>query len=236
MRPSSFPTITLLGGLALAQKITNNTDTTICRNQQVLDQTSTGTVNSTGSESFTWNSAAARDLGVIEPWYVSILVNDTLRGREGNTTLNNGGTIAWPYLSVPENARNVSVCLYQFASQNNTSTGNGSKGDIGCAGVLSEGCTLYLRDLLLNQTSGGYASELKCGNPTPTVTDNLRKEQACGDLGNRISFRGKLLQSNEIEIPEQSVDYFCALQDIRMYLTILALTRPYLASISRTTT
>ena len=221
MRRSSLFTVALVTCRGFAQDTTNDTDTTICRNQQLLDQTSNGTVNATGSESFTWDNAAARDLGATEPWYVSILVNDTVRGREGvDSSTDNGSTVAWPYLSVPNYPRNVSVCLYQFASQNATSTGNGGKGNVGCAGVFSESCISYLRELLLNQTSGRYLDEPKCGNPTPTVADSERREQACGDLGNSIAFRGKL-SDTMTKVSAKYPDFSRDLQGTRTSLTIL---------------
>ncbi|XPS68479.1 hypothetical protein M3J09_000766 [Ascochyta lentis] len=180
MRTSTLSTTVLLSGLALAQNSTNATDSGTCLNQRMLDLASTGSVNSTGSESFTWNSSAARDQGITDPWIVSVTVNDTLRGLEFSSVPSNGGNIAWPYLSVPDSARNVSVCAYQFRSRNTTSTGNGSGNDVGCAGVLSEKCTTYLREALLNQASGGYQSELRC--KSFPESERERRDEACGSL------------------------------------------------------
>ncbi|KAJ4363779.1 hypothetical protein N0V95_000973 [Ascochyta clinopodiicola] len=177
MRVSSLSTTALLSGLALAQ---NATDSKTCTNQWTLDQVSTGRINSTGSESFTWNSDTARDQGVTDPWFVSVTVNETLPGSEGASSLSNGGTIAWAYLSVPESARDVSVCAYQFKPRNATSSGNGGTNDVGCGGVLSDRCTTYLREALLNQTSGGYQSTLRCGS-LPN-SERERREEACGPL------------------------------------------------------
>lgn len=193
MRLLFLSTTAVLTRFALTQDSNNATSTTICSNQEEIDELAHGHVNSTGSESFIWNSTAAREFQATEPWYVSILVNNT------NRDVDNGGTIAWPYLSVPNDLRNVTTCVYQFASRNATSTGDGSS-DVGCAGVLPEGCTTYLRAALLNHTRGGSGSQMQCS--LLLNEDKKRADEACGNIGNQglrgeFPLRFSYLSSNQ---------------------------------------
>lgn len=182
MHSSGFLTLSFLSGLALAQNANNSTgNDTLCKNQQTLDQISTGTVNSTGSDAFTWNSSVAGS----EPWYISITLNETVPDEPYTAAKR---PITWSYLSVPGTTRNVSACIYQFEPRNATSTGNSSGNDVGCAGVLPEGCTSYLQEALLNQTSGGYQSDIRCGSIREGLSE--RGQAACGWLGD-IGWRGK---------------------------------------------
>ena len=176
MLPFIFFIVALGSGFALAQNDTTATNTTICSNQWDTDGVATGPINSTGSESLFWNSTTGGDRGAPKPWYISVLVNDT-----GNTLWDNGGTTARPYLSVPNDV-NANVCVYSFASRNATSIGNGS-GDIGCAGVLPEGCIAYLRGAIMNETSEISGSRARCDMLSLAPEDQKRREEACGPLG-----------------------------------------------------
>jgi hypothetical protein len=164
-----------LSGVVFAQNSTDSSNNTCAQRNNAA----TGSINSTGSESITWTSVANIDRDDVKPWYVSVLVNNT------NKSVDNGGTISWPFLSVP-NGVEANACVYQFGAQNATSTGN-VNGAVGCGGIFNEKCINYLRESVLNNTSGIGNSPPRCHLATPTDEEIKRTEDACGDIGRSFS-------------------------------------------------
>lgn len=168
MRPSTLSVTAMVSGLALAQNSTNSTTTPVCPNQRWINNTATGSINSTGISSFTFNSTTGS--GTTKPWYVSIQVNNS-------ASSGNGGTIAWPYLSVPEDT-DADVCIYTFGSRNATPTGDN------CEGVFPDKCIDYLREAVRNASSGLGGGRARCDLPN-TAEQNGRQWDACGPMGSR---------------------------------------------------
>lgn len=80
------------------------------------------------------------------------------------------------FLSVPDEAQNASVCLYQLSPLNATSTGDN------CAGVFSTQCMGYLWKRLYNDESP-VAPEGRCPQLWPgdrNEQERLREE--CGRI------------------------------------------------------
>lgn len=175
MRPS-LPNTLLIATLPFttAQNGTTNSTCSNPLSQSDIDIVSSTTFNSTGSTSFSWTNPVARDLS---PWYFSILLNDTIRGRNLSTS---DPIKMKPFLSTGPDVRNASVCIYQFSPQNATSTGNGAN-NTGCAGVLSDTCTNYLREALINETSHSALPGDRCGTLSTLPADLQRRNEACGE-------------------------------------------------------
>ena len=75
--------------------------------------------------------------------------------------------------------RNASVCIYQFSPQNATLTGSGAN-DTGCAGVLSDTCTAYLKEGSRNTTRSNSLPGDRCGTLSVAQEDLKRRDEACG--------------------------------------------------------
>jgi hypothetical protein len=172
-----------LSGLVLAQNNSAGNNGTCTGNWQ-RDNPATGPINSTGSQSFTWPFVANINQDDVKPWYISVLVNNT------NLSRDNGGTISWPFLSVPDGVE-ASACVYQFGSQNATSTGD-VDGAIGCGGIFTAKCIEYLRESLLNNTNGLSGKTPRCNLPSLTDGEQKRRKEACGDIGGSFSSVRKL--------------------------------------------
>lgn len=169
MRPSTLPTITLLTHLVRAQ---TNTPNTTCPNQNQLNQTASGSINSTGSVPIHYTAPTS-------PWYLSTLVNNS------NIPSDNGGTIAWPYLSVPRNV-SANACVYTFGSQNATATGAG--GDA-CEGVISLECREYLAREMMSASEELGDDGAECRLLPSDSEAARRREDVCRGLG-PIGVRG----------------------------------------------
>lgn len=97
-------------------------------------------VNATGSTSWNWNSEGYAD----HPWYLSVLLNDTTRGKE--PTRQFGGIEMLAYVSVPRSApNNTQICAYQFGSLNATLEEDAS-GENSCKGAVSDECVEWLKE------------------------------------------------------------------------------------------
>jgi hypothetical protein len=194
MRPS-LPTTLLIAALPFttAQNSTTNSTCSNPLSQTEIDRISSTTFNSTGSTSFSWTNPVARDLS---PWYFSILLNDTIRGRNFSTS---DSIKLYPFLSTGPDVRNASVCIYQFSPQNATSTGSGAN-NTGCAGVLSDACTNYLREALTNATSHGALPGDSCGALSTLPADIQRRNEACGEGKLTSIIRSKLTPKLRVHI------------------------------------
>lgn len=185
MRSSTLFIAAMLDGLAFAQNSTSSSNDTCSGTLGQRQNAATGSINATGSESITWTSVANIDRDDVKPWYISVLVNNT------NQRVDNGGTISWPFLSVPDGVE-ANACVYQFGAQNATSTGD-VEGSVGCGGVFTGKCIDYLRESVLNNTSGISGTPPRCNLPTSTDDELKRTEEACGDIGRRFSLVRKWL-------------------------------------------
>ncbi|UPX19381.1 uncharacterized protein EKO05_0009646 [Ascochyta rabiei] len=154
--------------------------------------------NASGTRPFTWNNTAARNLNLTEPWLISVITNDTARGHHVTPGSNYEGKISAEavtnkgYLSVPDNVRNTSLCIYQLMPVNATSEGDGSNG---CSGVLSPKCMDYLRSVVVQTNMstpdacadtplGRYprdAAEAACGAEFKGQADSARIQDAGND-------------------------------------------------------
>lgn len=178
--PSSILIIgTFLSRLGLAQNNTGNNNDICSGSWERQHKAATGSVNSTGSDSLTWPLVANINRDDMKPWYISILVNNTILSRD------NGGTISWPFLSVLDGVE-ARACVYQFGSQNASSTGD-IDGAVGCGGVFTGKCIEYLRESVLNNTSGIGSTTPSCNLPPFTDEEQKRRKEACGDTGIRFS-------------------------------------------------
>lgn len=109
-------------------------------------------------------------------WYFSVILNDTVRGRNYSTV---DFIELRPFLSTGPDVRNASVCIYQFSPQNATLTGSGAN-DTGCAGVLSDTCTAYLKEGSRNTTRSNSLPGDRCGTLSVAQEDLKRRDEACG--------------------------------------------------------
>lgn len=164
-----------LGGVVLAQKDTNSSDNACTGSWELRHNAATGPVNSTGSGSLKWPFVANLNQDDVKPWYISVLVNNT------DLSQDNGGTMSWPFLSVP-NGVEASACVYQFGAQNATSTGD-VNGALGCGGVFTNKCIEFLKESVSNNSDGVN----RCNLPASTDEELKRTEAACGDIGRRFS-------------------------------------------------
>ncbi|KAJ4363778.1 hypothetical protein N0V95_000972 [Ascochyta clinopodiicola] len=154
--------------------------------------------NASGTRSFTWSNTAARNLNLTEPWHITVITNDTARGHNVTPSSPYEGKVPAEavtnkgYLSVPDSARNTSLCIYQLMPVNATSDGDGSNG---CSGILSTKCMDYLRTVVLQSnisTSNGCAdtplgryprdaAEAACGADFSGLADSARIPDAGND-------------------------------------------------------
>lgn len=175
MRPS-FPTTVLIATLSLCLAQNNITNSS-CSTQDWVDQVPNTSFNSTGTEPFSWNISAARDLS---PWYLSVLLNDTAQGRDPSSAPGGVPITARTFLSTGPDTGNSSVCVYYFEPQNATSTGNGAN-NTGCAGVMSDTCSNHIREAVSYATNSGARPGGPCGSLLNTVTKREKYSEACGE-------------------------------------------------------
>ncbi|KAF3004967.1 hypothetical protein E8E13_008009 [Curvularia kusanoi] len=174
MRPSPLTPLALLTSLALAQTRTNSTNSTvICPNQRNIDRTVHGHINSTGTVPITL--PAGGDSSTPKPWYMSVLLNDTGNYVSGN---DNGGVIAWPYLSVPSDVT-ADACVYSFGSYNKTAA------DDACGGVLETACEEFLLEAVRNSSRGS-----RCEPLSTAQEDIARRDEVCGRWRNTMGVAG----------------------------------------------
>jgi hypothetical protein len=164
MRPSPLPTIVLASSLALAQS------NTTCPNQNYIDKSTFSHVNATGTTPFTWNTTS----GSSKPWHMSVLVNQTGKMSENG----NGGTISWPYLSVPDGVRG-NACVYAFGPVNQTAT------DGSCGGVFSNECSEYLLDKVRENSRRASGGDGECELWLETSEELVRVREMCGFTNDR---------------------------------------------------
>lgn len=162
MRPSSLPTIVLASGLALAQS------NTTCPNQIYNGKATFSHVNATGTTPFTWNTTDSK------PWHMSVQVNQTGEMSDNG----NGGTISWPYLSVPDGVRG-NACVYAFGPVNQTAT------DGSCGGVFSDECSKYLLDKVRENSRRASGASRECELWLETSEEQARVHEMCGFTNHR---------------------------------------------------
>ena len=159
--------------LSLAQ---NSTNTTCNTEESTHDsEVKATTFNSTGSVSWLWNNAENDS----QPWYISLLLNDTSRGR--NVLASPRGQ-AFDLSGFVSTAPDVVArfCVYVFPAENATSTGNGAN-NTGCAGVLSDSCAEYLVEAMQNASSSTIDPGGSCGGLPDADSDQKRRTEACGE-------------------------------------------------------
>ncbi|KAF3053398.1 hypothetical protein E8E11_000446 [Didymella keratinophila] len=119
----------------------------------IADVSSPGaSVNSTGSVAFSFRDQ--------DPWYLSVPVNNTAPGVNRFSRES--------FFSVPDEAQDASVCLYQFSALNATSTSDR------CAGVFSTQCMGYLWHRLYNDEIP-VAAEGECLQLWPSSRDEQQR-------------------------------------------------------------
>lgn len=178
---TSPPTILLLAALPfITSSFAQNTTTNATCNQIEIEKFANSTFNSTGSVVFHWeNQVTDRHAWGKKDWYLSVAVNDTLRGR--NTKVPNL-VQSHGFLSVPSDVRDLSACLWAWPPQNATSIGDAANQTSSCNGVLSDGCQTYLRSALFNATSGLRPGDSCEATRWPKTEDDAkRRRDACGE-------------------------------------------------------
>ncbi|KAJ4351730.1 CCA tRNA nucleotidyltransferase, mitochondrial [Didymosphaeria variabile] len=115
--------------------------------------TRNSSTNSTGQRQFKWTNSSDSEHPNSDSWYLSVSINDTVR-RGDDTSVSNGGIELRGYVSVPDNVRNTSLCVYQFGSANVTLDDNADDGMDSCGGLVSDECKDFIKDSFLHESVG----------------------------------------------------------------------------------
>ncbi|KAL5390519.1 hypothetical protein DPSP01_001595 [Paraphaeosphaeria sporulosa] len=189
---TSLPSIILLLAAspifaAQAQNTTNTTSTPeTCGGDIDWLNTGNSSANSTGQVEFRWTDNSDSERPTSDLWYLSVTVNDTLRRGDVRTSASNGGIELRGYVSVPDDVKNASLCLYQFSSANVTLDDSIDDGLDSCGGIVSEECKDFIKDNFLHEIQpSGCPLYRKAGTEG---ADTFRK--ACPNLAD--SAAGKL--------------------------------------------
>lgn len=163
---------------AQGQNITNTTSTPEgCGTEIAWRNAGNSSTNSTGKREFRWTNSSDSEQPDSDPWYLSVLVNDTVRRGDDNI-VSDGGIALRGFISLPDNVRNTSLCVYQFGSANVTLDNNADDGMDSCGGLVSDECKDFIKDSFLHESVGnGCPLYRKAG----TEGDNAFKK-ACPNL------------------------------------------------------
>lgn len=163
----------LLAALPCAVAQNNTTESTCPSRILSVDQNTP--FNASGSISFTYHNAPSTP--DLDPWYLSVLVNDTTPAR--NLSSRDSDSIQLSgFLSTGPDVQNATTCVYQFSPVNATSMGNGAN-DTGCAGVLSDACTAFLVEELEDAAQGATRPQSGRLCPQPFTSEEAR--EVCGE-------------------------------------------------------
>ena len=180
---------------AHAQSATNSTrNETSCSDQVPLLNSGNATVNSTGLKQWTWELPNEKNNKYTEPWYVSLLIHDTLRGNDVGKRMFNGGITANTFVSVPANLPNgTRICAYQFGSINATLDDTQPAKKNSCKGAIGDGCIDYLSK---NWRSSGRKNANDCPEYHDGSPDSVQAfRDACPELNKGVNNRCTLLSS-----------------------------------------
>lgn len=165
---------------AQAQNTTNTTSTPeACFSRVAWLNSGNSSANSTGQRQFRW-ATDKESIPNDDPWYLSVLINDTVRRGDGPTSASNGGIELSGYLSVPDSVTNeTSICTYMFSSVNATLDDASGDGEDSCEGIMSDDCMEFIKKNFREQKQGGR----KCPSFRKPGTSGLEElKQKCPNL------------------------------------------------------